>query len=161
AISTANVPASFAATTTGTDPGFVNRVARDLHLTKNAPCRNIGLNSLSYLDGTGTTQSGIPAYEYVSHQQYRTRRSDGQLDTGAYEYSLPLINSLRLNGNDCLVSFGAQSGNQYALEHASNLISATWFTVVTNIAGTNGDILITDTNAAGFAPRFYRIRAAM
>src|SRR5205814_8346647 len=99
AISTANVPASFAATTTGTDPGFVNRVTRDLHLTKNAPCRNIGLNSLSYLDGTGTTHSGIPAYEYVSHQQYRTRRSDGQLDTGAYEYSLPLINSLRLNGN--------------------------------------------------------------
>jgi hypothetical protein len=72
-----------------------------------------------------------------------------------------LINSLKLNGNDCLVSFAAQAGNQYALERATNLISTTWLTVVTNIAGTNGDVLITDTNATGLAQRFYRIKAAM
>jgi hypothetical protein len=161
AISTATIPASFIGTTTGTDPGFVNRAARDLRLLKTSPCRNIGVNSLNYLDGTGTTQSGVPGYEYVNHQQYRTRRSDGQLDAGAYEYSLPLINSLRINGNDCLVSFAAQSSNQYALERASNLISATWFAVITNIVGTNGDILMTDTNGAGFVQRFYRVKAAM
>jgi hypothetical protein len=161
AMSTATIPASFVGTTTGTDPGFVNRAARDLRLLKTSPCRNIGVNSPGYLDGTGTTQSGVPAYEYINHQQHRTRRSDGQLDLGAYEYTLPLMNNLRFNGNDCLVSFAAQSGNQYALECVSNLVGGTWFAVITNIAGTDGDILITDTNAAGSTQRFYRIKAAM
>jgi hypothetical protein len=155
------VPAAFVATTTGSDPGFVNRPARDLRLAKTSLARNLGLNSLSYLDGTGAAQLGMPAYEYVNHLQSRARPSDGQLDLGAYEFSPPLINSLRFSGNDCLVSFTAESSNLYALERASNLTGASWSAVVTNIAGTNGVILITDTNGAGLAQRFYRVRAAM
>jgi hypothetical protein len=159
--SSATIPASFGATTTGTDPGFVNRAARDLRLTKGSPCRNLGLNALSYLDGAGASHSGVPTFEYVNHQQNRTRASDGLLDLGAYEYSQPIINNLRISGGNALVSFGGQAGNQYDLECASNLVGGAWAPVITNVPGTNGPIEITDTNGAGFLQRFYRIKSAL
>jgi hypothetical protein len=121
----------------------------------------LGLNVLGFRDGAGAAQSGAPVFEYVNHLQNRARRSDGQLDLGAYEYSLPLINSIQFNGNDCLVSFSGELGNQYELDYASNLIGAVWSPVRTNVAGTNGAILITDTNGARFGQRFYRVKGEM
>src|SRR5215475_1099853 len=159
--SSATIPASFSATATGTDPAFVNRVARDLRLTKSSPCRNLGLNVLTYLDGAGGLHSGVPTFEYVNDQQNRTRPSDGKLDLGAYEYSQPIINNLRISGGNSLVSFNAQSGNQYDLQYASNLISGVWVPLVTNVPGSNGVIEITDTNGTGFSWRFYRIKSAL
>jgi hypothetical protein len=159
--SSATIPPSFSATTTGADPAFVNRVARDLRLTKSSPCRNLGLTVLTYLDGAGASHSGVPTFEYVNHQQNRPRLSDGQLDLGAYEYSQPIINNLRLSGGNSLVSFNAQSGNQYDLEYASNFVGAVWRPVTTNVPGSNGIIEITDTNGAGFSWRFYRIKSAL
>jgi hypothetical protein len=159
--SSASIPSSFNATTTGSDPGFVNRAARDLRLTKSSQCRNLGLNVLNYLDGAGTSHSGLPMFEYVNHQQNRSRPSDGQLDLGAYEYSQTIINNLRISGGNALVSFNAQSGNQYDLQYASNVLGGAWVSVTTNVPGTNGVIEITDTNGAGFPRRFYRIRSAL
>lgn len=159
--STATVPASFATTAKGTDPGFVNRAAPDLRLTKGSPCRNLGLNVLNYLDGTGASHSGVPTFEYVNHLQNRARASDGLLDLGAYEFSQPLIDNLRINGSDCLVAFSGQSGNQYDLERASNVTGGIWSPVTTNVPGTNGLIEITDTNGGGFSQRFYRIKSAL
>lgn len=158
--STATVPASFIATTKGTDPAFVNRVARDLRLTKSSPCRNLGINILNYLDGVGGTHSEVPTLEYVNHQQSRARVSDGLIDLGAYEYSQPIINKLIFSGANSVVSFNGESGNSYDLQYASNLIGGVWVPIATNISGSNGVIEITDTNAAGFAERFYRIRSA-
>jgi hypothetical protein len=155
------IPASFSATTTGADSAFVNRVARDLRLSKSSPCRNLGLNVLDYLDGAGASHSGVPMFEYVSQQQSRTRASDGQLDIGAYEYSQPIINNLRVSGGNALISFNAQSGNQYDLQYGSNLIGGAWMPVTTNVPGSNGVIEITDTNGAGFPGRFYRIKSAL
>ena len=159
--STATIPASFTGTTTGTDPGFVNRLARDLRLARGSPCRNLGLNALNYLDGSGAAHTGVPRFEYVNHLQSRTRPSDGQLDLGAFEYSLPLINSLRLSGGDCRVTITSEPGNQYDLQRSSNATSGGWSAVVTNVPGTNGLIEITDTNGAGASQRFYRVKAAM
>jgi hypothetical protein len=159
--SSATIPASFSTTATGSDPAFVNRVARDLRLTKNSPCRNIGLNALDYLDGAGASHSGAPMFEYVNHQQIRARPSDGQLDLGAYEYSQPIINNLRISGGNALVSFNAESGNQYDLQYASDLAGAVWVAATTNVPGTNGVIEMTDTNGAGFTRRFYRIKSAL
>jgi hypothetical protein len=161
ALSSATIPASFSATTTGTDPAFVNRAARDLRLTKSSPCRNLGLNGLNYLDGAGTSHSGLPLFEYVNHQQNRARSTDVQLDLGAYEYAQTIINNLRISGGNALVSFNAQSGNQYDLQYASNVIGGAWTSVKTNVSGTNGVIEITDTNGAGFPWRFYRVKSAL
>jgi hypothetical protein len=157
----ASIPASFSATTGGTDPGFVNRAMRDLRLTKSSACRNVGLNLLNYFDGTGASHSGVPVFEYVNHQQNRARASDEQLDLGAYEFSQPIINNLKINGGNAVASFSAQSGNQYDLEYASNLIGSAWVAVTTNVPGTNGVIQITDTNGAGFPRRFYRLKSAL
>jgi Right handed beta helix region len=159
--SSATIPASFSGMATGSDPAFVNRVARDLRLTKSSPCRNVGLNVLSYLDGAGASHSGVPLFEYVNHQQNGARASDGLLDAGAYEYSQPIIKNLRISGGDALVSFNAQSGNQYDLQYASNVIGGVWAPVTTNVPGTNGVIEMTDTNGAGFPRRFYRIKSAL
>jgi hypothetical protein len=159
--SSATIPPSFSGTVTGADPAFVNRAARDLRLTKGSPCRNLGLNVLSYLDGAGASHSGVPMFEYLNHQQNRARVSDGQLDLGAYEYSQTIINNLKVSGSNAFVSFNAQSGNQYDLQYASNLIGGAWVPVTTNVPGTNGVIEITDTNVAGFPRRFYRIKSAL
>ena len=159
--SSATIPASFGSTTSGSDPAFVNRAARDLRLARNSTCRNVGLNVLSFLDGIGASHSGVPTFEYLNHQQNRARPTDGQLDLGAYEYTQPIINNLRISGNNSFVSFNAQSGNQYDLEYASNLLAGVWLPVMTNVPGTNSLIEITDTNGAGFSKRFYRIKSAL
>jgi hypothetical protein len=119
------------------------------------------LNVLNYLDGAGAPHSGVPMFEYVNHQQNRTRPSDGQVDLGAYEYSQTIINNLRLSGGNAFVSFNAQSGNQYDLQYASNAVGGAWLPVTTNVPGSNGVMEVTDTNGAGFPRRFYRIRPAL
>ena len=95
--STATVPAAFYTSTVGSDPGFVNRAARDLHLTAASGCRNQGLNALLYLDGTGAAHSGLPALEYVNHRQNRPRLKDSQTDLGAYEFRVPAFGSIRIS----------------------------------------------------------------
>ena len=157
--SSATVPATIYASTTGSDPGFVNRAARDLHLTGTSACRNWGLNALLYLDGTGATHSGLPTLEYVNHLKNRTRPSDGQTDLGAYEYRVPAFSAIRLSGNDCLVDFTTASGNQYNLQSTSNLAGNFWSPVSMNIQGMDGIIRITDTNAITQARKFYRLQA--
>ena len=159
--STATVPASFGATVTGADPGFVDRAARDLRLTRVSPCRNSGINTLMYVDGVGGAHSGLPSLEYLVHLQNRARPNDGQIDIGAYEYGAPLINRLRLDGTNSVVSFTGEAGNQYDLEVRSNLAVGVWAPATTNVPGSNSTIRITETNGAVFPQRFYRVKAAM
>jgi hypothetical protein len=116
---------------------------------------------LGYIGGAGDSHTGVPTFEYVNHLQNRARANDGLIDLGAYEYSQPMINNLRLSGSNSLVSFNGQSGNQYDLEYASNLIGTAWLAAVTNVSGTNGIIEITDTNATASSQRFYRIKSAL
>jgi hypothetical protein len=158
--SSATLPATFYASSTGSDPGFVNRAARDLHLTASSGCRNRGLNALRYLDGTGAAHPGLPTLEYVNHRKNRLRPSDDQTDLGAYEYRVPAFSAITFSGNDCLVDFTAATNDLYDLQRTSNLASNAWESVVTNIPGIDGTIRITDTNAASQPRRFYRVKAS-
>ena len=158
--SSATVPATFYASVAGTDPGFVNRTVRDIHLTAASACRNRGLNALLYLDGTGAGHSGLPALEYLNHLQNRPRPSDGQLDLGAYEYRVPTVSSIRLSGNDCLLDFTTATNNHYDLQRTSDLTANLWSPVITNVSGTDGTIELTDTNGAAQARRFYRVKVS-
>jgi hypothetical protein len=158
--STATVPATFYASTTGIDPGFVNRAVRDVHLTAASSCRNRGLNALQYLNGTGVVLPGLPTLEYVSPLQSRPRRSDGQTDLGAYEYRVPAFSSIRLIGNDCLLDFTTAAGIQYDLQSTSNLTGNFWCPVSTNIPGTDSVVRVIDTNGAAQLMRFYRVQAS-
>ena len=74
---------SLTSTIVGTSPGFVG--GGDYHLVAGAQEINAGLANLTYLDGTGTTQSAVPTSEFVLPDGVTPRPSDGQLDLGAYE----------------------------------------------------------------------------
>jgi hypothetical protein len=87
---TATVPAGFTGSVLGSDPGFVDRANRNLLLNATSGCRNQGLGSFTFLDGAGISQSGVPSFEYVNHQQCRARPTDATLDLGAYEYAASL-----------------------------------------------------------------------
>jgi hypothetical protein len=156
--STATVPATFSSSVTGTDPGFVNRATRDVHLTVASACRNRGLNALVYWDGTGAARAGLPTLEYVTPLQSRPRPSDGQLDLGAYEYGVPAFSSIRISGKDCFLDFTTATNNHYDLQRTSDLTANIWSPVATNIPGTDGTVALTNTNGATQARQFYRVK---
>ena len=87
---TATLPAGFTNSIAGTDPGFVGRVARDYHLTVASPALNAGVNSPTAVDGSGTTISATPQYEYVDLTTSFPRPVSGALDLGAYELATGL-----------------------------------------------------------------------
>lgn len=88
-MSSATVPASFSATLQGNDPGFIDRLAGNYHLTATSPCRNRGIMEVIYLDGAGLSHPGRPVSEYVYPCQSRPRPQDSQIDLGAYELGGP------------------------------------------------------------------------
>jgi hypothetical protein len=155
---TTTVPSNFFATVQAADPGFVNRVARDLRLTPSSTCRDRGLNLLTYLDGTGASHSGLPTLEYVNQLQTRARPNDGRIDIGAYEYGLPSITRISFSGSDCLIDFMSSLGTQYDLLRTTDLPGGTWSAVSTNVAGNDGLTELTDTNAASRPRDFYRLK---
>jgi hypothetical protein len=158
--STATAPATFYVSIKGSDPAFVNRAARDWHLTAASSCRNQGLNAFVYLDGAGAAHSGLPMLEYMNHQQNRPRASDGQTDLGAYEYRVAAFSAIQFAGNDCLLDFITAAGNRYDLQSTSDLVGAFWSPVMTNIPGADGTVRVIDTNAAGQPKRFYRVQSS-
>ena len=74
---------SLTATIVGTSPGFVG--GGDYHLVAGAQEINAGLPNMSYVDGTGATQSAVATSEFVLPDGVAPRPSDGQIDLGAYE----------------------------------------------------------------------------
>ena len=87
---TATAPAGVTGSVTGASPGLANLAGRDYHLTAASPCIDAGASSLAYSDGSGASQSGLPATEYVNDLSSISRPTVGALDIGAYEYILPL-----------------------------------------------------------------------
>jgi hypothetical protein len=158
--SSATVPANFSANIPGNDPGFINRSGRNFHLTSRSDCRNRGRHDFSFLDGAGAAQAGLPVLEYVNPLQNRTRPDDGQLDLGAYEYRVLVVTGIKFIGVDCLIDFPAATGAQYDLERSGDLQIRIWPSVLTNIAGTDGTIQVTDRNAASRPLGFYRVKSS-
>jgi hypothetical protein len=158
---TAILPAAFSGTIQGTDPGFVNAGARDYRLLAGSACRNQGMNVLAYLDGSGVSRAGAPAFQYVSPLQGRTRPSDALLDIGAYEYAAPAFKSIKVNGRDCIVDFIAESGSHYNLQRTDDPTGNSWLPVITNISGGDALIQVTDTNGASQGSRFYRLKVEL
>jgi hypothetical protein len=155
---TTTIPSNFFGTVQAADPGFVNRVGRDLRLTPGSTCRDRGLNSLTYIDGAGGSHSGVPTFEYINQLQSRSRPNDGYIDLGAYEYGLPRITRISFSGSNCLIDFPSSLGTQYDLLRTTDLPGAAWLSVFTNVAGNDSLIDLTDTNAASRPRDFYRLK---
>jgi hypothetical protein len=159
--SSAIIPATFAATVAGSSPGFINQQARNFHLISSSGCRNNGLNTLRFFDGTGISHSGLPILEYVNHLMNRPRAKDAQLDIGAYEYSAPSLTAIRILGNDCVLDFTSVPGAYYDLQRAADFASQSWISAITNIPGSDGSTEVVDTNAARQLRLFYRLRSSL
>ncbi|MHC4714722.1 MAG: putative Ig domain-containing protein [Planctomycetota bacterium] len=76
---------------TGSAPGFVNEGAQDYHITETSACRD---------EGTSLHSECLPdnnvIYQYVKHQGYESRPSDGTLDIGAFEYDAGGVPDLQI-----------------------------------------------------------------
>ena len=87
---TATLPPGFASTTTASSPAFVDPTLRNYRLTAGSSCRDTGIASPTYVDGSGTVRQGMPALEYVRHLRTAVRASDAALDLGAHEFGTPI-----------------------------------------------------------------------
>ncbi len=70
----------------------------------------------------------------------------------------PVITSLRRNGADMRIIFLTQSNKQYGIEYRNDLTTGSWTSLTNNLTGTGGLMTNTDTGAAIWTRRFYRIR---
>ncbi len=69
----------------------------------------------------------------------------------------PQITGSVFSNNNFVIQFSSISGQTYELQATTNL-NNTWLPLVTNISGTGGLLQVTDTNAPGYATRFYRLK---
>jgi hypothetical protein len=81
----ASVPAEFAGTISGPDPGFVEAARRDFRLKPDSPCVDRGLAALEYVDGEGANHTLIVDQCYRPHLRLTPRKMIGLPDLGAYE----------------------------------------------------------------------------
>lgn len=90
---------------------------------------------------------------------------EGQFNGGPRGFLLTLntpvtglvIAGVAIDGSDVLVTVATVLGETYALEATQGGFQD-WTTVVPNVSGTGGDLIITDSDGAGQDERFYRVR---
>ncbi len=96
---------------TGTNPGFVNEPAQDVHLTAGSACRDAG----APLDPAVLPTQAV-VEEYVVHQSATVRPQDGVLDLGAYEYCSAgapgAVSGLRFDADRQTLRWTAAAGAQ-------------------------------------------------
>ncbi|MEW6157709.1 MAG: hypothetical protein AB1813_09765 [Verrucomicrobiota bacterium] len=132
--------------TSATSALFIDAASADLHLRPSAA------NAIDK----------AVAIEEVHWDFDGDRRPRGQApDIGADEFTStekPVLLNLRLQGNDCVLSFISLLGTEYDLLRAPSLSGNGWSFVAENIPG-NGTIIETiDADAALASSRFYRLR---
>jgi hypothetical protein len=73
----------------------------------------------------------------------------------------PEITAFAFSNTDFVISFTTALGQNYELQTRSDPVSGPWLSIVTNIPGTGGSVLVTDTNAASSLQRHYRVKAGL
>jgi hypothetical protein len=72
--------------------------------------------------------------------------------------ALRMLSARRITGSKISVRWVGLAGQTYALERSTNLLEGFTQVVRDNIAGTPPSNTVTDTNAPGPGPFFYRVR---
>jgi hypothetical protein len=133
---------------TATPAMFVNPAAGDLHLR---------VTATNVIDKATTLLT-------VTNDFDGERRPRGAAsDIGADEFNTnapPRISSLEISGSDCVVAFTTLPGLSYDVQRADEARTSDWALVFANVPGTGELLALTDTNGAGQARRFYRVRLA-
>jgi hypothetical protein len=75
------------------------------------------------------------------------------VDPAPGQISIPVISG----GTNLVFSFGTTAGYQYAVEGTDNLVSGLWSNIVTDVAGTSGDVILTNAISSDAPQMFYRV----
>jgi hypothetical protein len=81
-----------------------------------------------------------------------TLKRTGLPDSIVGDLSAPVMSG----GTNVFLRFTTTSGYKYGVKATDNLVSGTWSNIVTDVAGTGGDVIITNTRSEDVAQRFYR-----
>jgi len=110
------------------DPGFVDFVNSDLHLTATSECRDVVMGFVP--------PAGFPlSEEYVMDLQSQPRPSDGKLDLGAFEYDgLTSVNNIAKSINDILL-YPNPSDGQLNLYLKTEKLSNTASIIIMDVSG--------------------------
>jgi hypothetical protein len=133
---------------TATPALFANAAVADLHLLSTAT------NAIDKAPALGSVTDDFDG-------DYRPRGASP--DIGADEFTTnapPLITGFTCPGTNCVLRFTTFLGLSYDVQRADDLTAASWLLIATNLPGTGGIIQLTDTNAAGQARKFYRVRVS-
>ncbi len=133
----------------GAVPGmFVNAAGGDLHLLASA---------------TNAIDKALTLSTVTNDFDGDIRPKGARSDIGADEFTTnapPRITTLRLSGNDCVVSFTSFPGVTYDVQRATDLLSGAWSLAAASLDGTGQTVQAVDPGAAEQVSRFYRVRIA-
>jgi len=73
----------------------------------------------------------------------------------------PFLTSISVVKPNVLLGFTTSTGATYFVDNRTNLSSALWLNVISNIAGVGGTKTVTQTNGAGQPAGFYRVRVTV
>ncbi len=71
--------------------------------------------------------------------------------------TLPTAYNVQINKPDVAVNFSSENNVLYDVQASSNLVTASWSTIASNLTGNGGTLTFTDPGAANQSQRFYRI----
>jgi hypothetical protein len=128
-------------------PGmFVNPAAADLHLLSSA---------------TNAIDKASPLATVTNDIDGDLRPKGARPDIGADEFTSltpPLITSFIVSAANSALSFQTLLGIGYDVQRQTNLGSANWFLLLTNVPGTGGIVQVSDATPPLQPTQFYRVR---
>jgi len=99
------------------------------------------INSVALYDENNT--SGLPNYDLY----FNSMSIIGGAQIGSIQYS----------GNNALISFTSAGSFTYNLQMSTNLAGGAWSTVISNITGTVGTVVLTNPVPPGTVNQYYRL----
>ena len=75
--------------------------------------------------------------------------------------SAPVISSLSVATTNIILNFSSSTGATYAVERRTNLLSGSWLTALTNLAGNGATKTVTNLGGASATNGFYRVRVTV
>lgn len=117
-------------------------------------------NLVSFNNANGNHPAGV-LVQGPDNNLYGTTSAGGANGLGTiFRLSVPMpavFRTLALTNGGATFTWSAVAGQTYQVQYSTNLTTTNWTILGKNIIPTNGVITTTDSTAAGFPQRFYRV----
>ncbi|MFM2295463.1 MAG: hypothetical protein RLZZ350_1876 [Verrucomicrobiota bacterium] len=148
ALVTSNV--TFTCTPTGTSP----LTYRWRHAGTNVAAT--ATNTTLTLTNVATTAAGV--YLMIVTNNYGSATS---AIANLTVVPAPVISSISVATTNIILNFSSSTGATYAVERRTNLISGSWLTAITNLAGNGATKTVTNLGGGTTTNGFYRVRVTV